>query len=183
MKKALALIPLLFALLLSACGNAALQRYESFSQQLQEQDTLSFTAALTASYPDRTAQFDLRYTLEDGMQRITILSPERISGISASVQLGKTTLEYDGLILDTGDLDAYGLSPMSALPLLVEALRHGHGDAFWTEEGMDAVELLFDDHARANVWFDAEGLPCRAELISDDVVVVSCEIKNWTYTS
>lgn len=183
MKKALALIPLLFALLLSACGNAALQRYESFSQQLQEQDTLSFTAALTAAYPYRTAQFDLRYTLEDGMQRITILSPERISGISASVQLGKTTLEYDGLILDTGDLDAYGLSPMSALPLLVEALRHGHGDAFWTEEGLDAVELLFDDHARANVWFDAEGLPCRAELISDDVVVVSCEIKNWTYTS
>ena len=183
MKKALALIPLLFALLLSACGNAALQRYESFSQQLQEQDTLSFTAALTASYPDRTAQFDLRYTLDDGMQRITILSPERISGISASVQLGKTTLEYDGLILDTGDLDAYGLSPMSALPLLVEAMRHGHADAFWTEEGMDAVELLFDDHARANVWFDAEGLPCRAELISDDVVVVSCEIKNWTYTS
>ena len=36
-------------LLLSACGNAALQRYESFSQQLQEQDTLSFTAALTAA--------------------------------------------------------------------------------------------------------------------------------------
>ena len=79
--------------------------------------------------------------------------------------------------------DAYGLSPMSALPLLVEALRHGHADAFWTEEGMDAVELLFDDHARANVWFDGEGLPCRAELVSDDVVVVSCEINNWSYSS
>ena len=44
MKKAFTLVPLLFALLLSACGNAALQRYESFSQQLLEQDTLSFTA-------------------------------------------------------------------------------------------------------------------------------------------
>ena len=118
--------------------------------------------------------------MEDGLQRVTILSPERISGISASVKLGRTALEYDGLILDTGDLDSYGLSPMSALPLLVEALRHGHADAFWTEEGMDAVELLFDDHARANVWFDGEGLPCRAELISDDVVVVNCDIKNWT---
>ena len=180
MKKAFALIPLVFALLLSACGNAALQRYESFSQQLQEQDTLSFTAALTASYPDRTVQFELRYTLEDGLQRVTILSPERISGISASIKLGKTALEYDGLSLDTGDLNAYGLSPMSALPLLIEALRHGHADAFWTEDGMDAVELLYDDHARANVWFDGEGLPCRAELISDDVVVVNCEIKNWT---
>ena len=92
MKKALALLSLILALLLSACGNAALQRYESFSQHLQEQESLSFTAALTASYPDRTAQFDLRYTLEDGLQRVTILSPERISGISATVALGKTTL-------------------------------------------------------------------------------------------
>ena len=144
MKKTLSLIPLLFALLLSGCGNAALQRYESFSSRLQEQDTLCFTASLTASYPDRTAQFDLRYTLEDGKQRVTILSPECISGISATVALGKTSLEYDGLILDTGDLNDYGLSPMSALPLLVEALRHGHADAFWTEEGRDAVEILFD---------------------------------------
>ena len=73
------------------------------------------------------------------------------------MEKGATALEYDGLILDTGDLDAYGLTPMSALPLLVEALRTGHPDAFWEEGGCDAVELLFDDHTRARVWFDEEG--------------------------
>ena len=36
------------------------------------------------------------------------------------------------------------------------------------------------DGIKISVWFDGEGLPCRAELISDDVVVVNCEIKNWT---
>ena len=180
MKKTLVLLSLLFAFLLSGCGNAALQRYESFAEDLRERDALSFTAELTASYSDRTAQFSLRYALEDGVQRVTVLAPERISGISARVEQGKTALEYDGLILDTGDLNEFGLSPMSALPLLVEALRQGHGAAFWTEAGMDAVELLIDDHSRARVWFGEEGLPCRAELLTDGTVTVQCEIKNWS---
>ncbi len=180
MKKTLALFPLLFCLLLCGCGNAALERYEEFSARLLERDTLSFTALLTAAYPDRTAQFSLRYSLEDGVQRVSILAPEKISGISARVERGKTALEYDGVILDTGDLDDYGLSPMSALPLLVDALGHGHADAFWTEDGMDGVELLYDDHTRALVWFDGSGVPCRAELQCDGVVTVSCEINNWS---
>ena len=80
----------------------------------------------------------------------------------------------------TGDLDEFGLTPMSALPLLTDALHRGHADAFWTEEGLDAVELLLDDFTLARVWFDAEGLPCRAEIQCGERVTVSCEIKNWS---
>ncbi len=180
MKKTLALLSLLLCLLLSACGNPALTRFESFSQALSERDALSFTAELSAVYPDRTAQFTLRYALTDGVQRVTVLAPESISGVSARMEQGRTALEYDGLILDTGDLDDYGLTPMSALPLLVDALQHGHARAFWTEEGGDAVELLYDDHTQVLVHFDGEGLPCRAELICDGHVTVACEIKNWS---
>lgn len=179
MKKRLVLLPLLFCLLLSACGNAALDRFQAFSARLNQSEALTFTAELTASYPDRQAQFTLRYSLEDGVQRVTVLAPDSISGISARLEAGKSTLEYDGLILDTGDLDAFGLTPMSALPLLTEAMKRGHADAFWTEEGMDGVELLYDDTVRARVWFDAEGLPCRCEIQCGETVPVSCEIKNW----
>ena len=179
MKKTLVLIPLLFCLLLSGCGNAARERFETFSQELAQRDALSFTAARTASYPDRTASFSLRYALAGDVQRVTVLSPGEISGITAKVEKGATALEYDGLILDTGDLDAYGLTPMSALPLLVEALRTGHPDAFWEEGGCDAVELSVSDHCLARVWFDG-GIPCRAELQCDGVVTVACEIENWS---
>ena len=41
--------------------------------------------------------------------------PEIIAGISARIAGDGTALVYDGMILDTGELDAYGLTPMSAL--------------------------------------------------------------------
>ena len=180
MKKTLILFVLALCLLLPACGNLAEQQYLSFSEDLAARDTLSFVSELTASYPDRSASFTLRYDLENGVQRVTILAPGPVSGISAKVESSGTALEYDGLILDTGDLDDYGLSPMSALPLLVDALCHAHADAFWTEQDAQVVKLLVDDHTSAQVWFTDEMIPLHAELICDGIVTVACEIKNWS---
>ena len=176
MKKIILSAALLASLLLSGCGNAAQQRYLAYSQELSEQDSLGFTARLTAVYPDRSADFTLRYELSDGVQRVTVLEPESIRGVSARIGEDGTKLEYDGAILDTGDLDRSGLSPLSALPLLVEALKSGHANAFWTEEDCDVVELLVDDVTTVRVHFDAAGRPASAELISDGVVRVQCEI-------
>ena len=127
MKKLLVLV-LLCCLILSGCANAAQQRFLNYSQELAARDALSFTADLTAFYPDRSAEFSLRFEQKDGVQRVTVLSPGSISGVSARVEQGSTALEYDGLILDTGDLDEYGLTPMSALPMMVDALCRGHAD-------------------------------------------------------
>jgi hypothetical protein len=69
---------------------------------------------------------------------------------------------------------------MSALPVLVDALCRGHADAFWDEDGLNAVEILYDDHSIVRVWFSEDSVPCRAELISDGLLTVSVEIKNWS---
>jgi hypothetical protein len=180
MKKRFCLIPLLLCLFLCGCANASQTRFEAFSQELAQKKSVAFTAHLHAIYPNRDADFDLRYEQADGVEQITVLSPGRISGITAYVERGQSSLHYDGMILDTGDLDANGLTPMSSLPLLMDALQNAHGDAYWEEDGCSAVKLLYSDNCSVQVWFNADYIPCRAEIYSDNNLTVSCEIENWS---
>lgn len=172
---------LVFCLLLSACGSKAGEsQYSAFSQSLSEMDSLSFTAALRAEYEDKTVEFTLRYDEDRELAVVTVLSPELIAGIKARIAQGGTSLEYDGMIIDTGDLDGYGLTPMSALPALVRTMRSGHLESYWTEDGRAVFQLIADDHLSAVVWFEPENMtPMRAELVSDGHVKVVCDIAGW----
>lgn len=176
------LIPLLliFSLCLTGCGSRASEDvYARFSQELNRGGPLSFTGTLRCEYPDRTVNFRLRYERNGEQELVTVLEPEIVAGIRAVRESEGNKLEFEGLILDTGDLDPYGLSPMNALPLLVEALSHGHADSFWDDQGLKAVSLILDDHLSARVWFDEGMTPHRAELVSDKTVTAVCEITDW----
>ena len=109
-----------------------------------------------------------------------MLSPELIKGVRAQLEDGSSSLEYSGVMLETGKLDRYGLTPMSALPALVKALREGHMDYCWTEGDSTVLRLIAEDTLTADVWMDGESMiPRRAELISDGQVRVFCTISNW----
>ena len=56
---------------------------------------------------------------------LTLTEPEWAAGLTARITGEEGKLEYDGLILETGSLDGEDLSPMSALPQLLEAARSG----------------------------------------------------------
>ncbi|MBR1457443.1 MAG: hypothetical protein IJ594_09850 [Oscillospiraceae bacterium] len=174
-------ILLLFCLLLCGCGSSgARSRCRAFSEQLAARETLHFTAQLRTEYPDRTAAFKLQYAMEDGEQAVTVKEPESIAGIRARLLPGETRLEYDDLILDVGNLDDRGLSPMAALPTLVEAMRSGHLDSFWKEGGELAAEFVLTDELRAQVRFEPESMtPTHAELLRADTVAVYCDITDW----
>lgn len=179
MRKLLPLI-LLSALILTGCGENALEsRYESFARELGEREDLSFTAELRCEYPDRSVRFALAYQETKEGETVTVLSPENIAGIRALRREGGTSLEFEGLILDTGDLDPYGLSPMNALPLLTDSLRRGHPDSLWTEGEDTLLSLVRDDHLTVRVRFDRDMRPVQAELYSDDRLTVFCEISDW----
>lgn len=174
-------LPLLLAvcLLLSGCGSQAAQKqYEQFSKELAEKNELSFTAELRAEYEDKSVDFTLSYEKDGEGCTVTVLKPETIRGVTARIAAGGTAVEYDGIMLDTGRLDDYGLSPMTALPILVEAMISAHADSFWDDGGLDAVKLIPNDNLSAVVRFD-NGIPVSAELISDGRVTVICEIEDW----
>ena len=135
---------------------------------------------LRAEYADRTLSFTLGYEKDAAGETVSVLKPERIAGIRAHRAAGKNTLEFEGLVLDTGPLDPYGLTPMSALPSLVEALCTGHLDSHWEENGSLVCRLILDDHLSASVWFDPQSMtPSYAELQSDDTVHLFCTIRDW----
>ncbi len=181
MRRICLFVLLVFCLLLSACGTSAAEaRYRAFSDALARRDTLHFTARLRAEYPDRSARFTLQYAMEDGEQTVTVTEPEIIAGIRARLLPGETKLEYENLILDTGSLNQNGLTPMSALPLLVEAMRSGHLDSCWQEGGELAVQLILTDDTSAVIRFREEDMtPTAGELLCDGTVTVFCEISDW----
>ena len=177
------IIPIfLCILLLTACGKTRREGdYRAFAERLNSLDGLSFTAQVRAEYEHKTARFGLSYEEDGEGGRITVLAPELIRGVSARVKPGSSTLEYDSVVLDTGSLDSFGLSPMSSLPAMLRAMRLGHVDSIWEEDGKTVVTLEPDDELRCTVWLSKPDMhPLRAELITDGRVTVYIEISDWT---
>ena len=115
MKKLYMPLIVCIALMLTACGGGASRRsVEEFSQELREREDLRFTSRIRAEYDDRCAEFTLEYISGSDGCTVTVISPDIIKGVSAHVKAGETALEYEGVMLDTGMLDDFGLSPMSA---------------------------------------------------------------------
>ena len=73
-----------------------------------------------------------------------------------------------------------GLTPVGALPYLVDALRGGYADCFWREGDSTVVRLIPEDSMTVTVWLEEESMtPVYAELASGERVTVFCEIEDW----
>ena len=172
---------LTLSLLLTGCaGGEQRADFEKFSEELSEKDSLSFTSELRCEYDDRTLNFTLEFSGSDGGCSVTVLSPDDISGLRANLKPGGTELQYEDMILDTGELDEYGLSPMSALPCIVKALAGGHPESFWREGSVRMCELSADDGCTVRAGFREEDMcPLYAEIISGGRLRVFCKIAGW----
>ena len=181
MKRACIIALMISCLLLCGCGSKKLEKdYESFASDLSQKDSLSFTADLRAEYEDKTARFTLGYEEDSQGGTVTVLAPELIKGIKAHISPGSTSLQYESIVLDTGALDNFGLSPLSSLPHLLQALREGHMDSFWEEDEALVLQLQAEDELKCTVWFEKESMrPLRAELSSGGRVTVFVEIDHW----
>ena len=177
--KKLCLLVLCLALLTGCGSGRETERRRQLAEALSARRDLGFTADLRAEYPDRTVSFRLGYEEDEGGCTVRVLEPEEIGGVSVHLGPDGAQLRFEELRLDTGPLDRYGLSPLSALPALTRALREGRLESAWTEGEQTVWELAADDHLTVQVWLDDELRPQRAELISDGRVSVFLEISAW----
>ena len=183
------LIPaLMISLLLTGCGasGAAVQRkVEEQRDRTAKAAEITFSADVTENLGNEA--FNCTLNCAAGPETVTaeVVSPASVAGIRAKTENGGTMLEYESISLAVGTAGTEGLSPFSAVPLLVNALRAGFIQRCWTERTdageLIAAEIYATDAAALTVWFNAADMtPVHCDFLRDGSVALRCEIRDYS---
>lgn len=184
----------LFALMISTLLLCACNSAKGYEDEVADYRAalvtanVSLTAEIRADYGEKILEYTLSYTeAADGSNTLEVLSPALIAGVKAHFAPGSSTLEFDGLILEPGDLTDEGLTPISALPAIVSSLKSGFLQKMWIEEleGEEALvlELAVSDSSTQTVWMNAETMtPLYTEIKNENQTVIFCVITQWDMT-
>ena len=178
MRKAWLFAPMLM-LLLTACGGGGEKDVAaSLQQQYAAVSAATLEADVTCHYEGEERTYTLLCAYTPEKSNITVLSPENLAGISATLEGETLTLSYDDISLDAGSYSAASISPVAALPKLMAAAATG----YLTEQSEETVsdrpclrlafDLSEDEETLYTTWFDQETLlPLQSEISADGAVV------------
>ena len=175
MRKAWLFAPMLMLLLTACGGGGEKDQAAALQQQYAAVSAATLEADVTCSYEGEERTYTLLCAYTPEKSAITVLAPENLTGISATLEGETLTLSYDDISLDAG---SYSISPVAALPKLMAAAASG----YLTEQSEETVgerpclrlafDLEGDEGTLYTTWFDQETLlPLRSEISADGVVV------------
>ena len=193
MKKRLLFLPMML-LLLTGCGGG--QEGKTGAEALavairgeyMARTAYSLQAKVNADYGQRVYDFTLSVTSDGEETTVVIREPEMLAGVTARKDGDEGTLEYEDLSLETGFLDGESLSPVSALPTLVEAARTQYIDRCTLADGVLEVHCTDPEEdagtgREVTLWFDAQTHALTGgEISQDGRRVITCEITEFTKT-
>ena len=194
MRERICALTMTLVLFLTGCGeegNEAEKLLQTVRGAYLEMTACSCHGDITADYGQRVYEFGVDITWEkEGRTVLVLTSPENVAGITATVEKGETTLEYDGVMVETGPLDSAGLSPMDALPALLTYAREGYMAECCMEnwDGASLLRVTCRDPERdpgqgveAQLWFRPEDLGlARGEISEDGRTVIQCVFTNFS---
>lgn len=193
MKKRLLFLPMML-LLLTGCGGG--QEGKTGAEALavairgeyMAMTAYSLQAKVNADYGQRVYDFTLSVTSDGEETTVVIREPEMLAGVAARMDGDEGILEYEDLSLETGFLDGESLSPVSALPTLVEAARTQYIDRCTLADGVLEVHCADPEEdagtgREVTLWFDAQTHALTGgEISQDGRRVITCEITEFTKT-
>ena len=194
MRKLLSCV-LMMTLLLTGCGTDEGESPENLAALIRAEylaiDGWAATVDLSASYGEQVFDFTVDASWQrEGDTVMTITAPDLVAGITARIREGETVLEYDGAGLSLGMLDLNGLTPVSAIPALMECITTGYmAQCSWSGEGegKELVILCRDPNAGAQegveytLYFDVSThAPKRAEVSVDGVLRLTAAFTDFT---
>ncbi len=167
---------MIFPILLAACGASGDEsKVTDFCEALQNQ-TVSCEAEILSRVGGESETFTLACAESEQGSELTLLAPETLSGVTAHVG-ADASLSFDGLVIP---VPAEGLSPLTAVPVLLDALRCGHLDLVWREGDALTAQFIQTDDLAVRVYFSPDGLPAAASLIEGGAETITCTITQWT---
>lgn len=180
MKRVALIVLTISLLLLSGCSGGEEKAFLNFAETVSKAESVSFKGHVTAEYSMISAQFDLGFSEKDGEAVIEVLKPDIVAGVKARVKDGETSLEYDGAMLDLGNMGDTWLSPMSSLPIMLRAIKNSHLELVWDEDGLLVARLVPEDNMTVTVWLDTDSMtPKNAEITYKEKSVIYIDISDW----
>jgi len=182
-KRQAVLLALMISLLFCGCGGNTAKAEESFlswREGFLQQGGHNITADVRFSADGTVSEYTLEYVLNSQEETVEILAPELIANVKAHIEGEASRLSYDGVILDAGHGNT-GLSPMNALPVMIDFIEKGHLESSWTEkkDGAELIvtELELDDGSKLTLWQNAEDMaPLCGEIRGSSAVELYIEI-------
>ena len=186
------LVCVLMIILLTGCGAAEGSEAEELALTIRGEylaiDSCAVQAAITADYGQRVYQYEMAAAVNGDETVLTLSAPETVAGLTARITGEDGLLDFDGVAVETGPLDGQGLTPVSALPALLEAARSGYITACALEEDGALLRVDCGDPAGSPgrgtetvLWFDAATHALvRGEVSVDGFRAILCEFTGFT---
>lgn len=154
--------------ILSSCSATPERKMLAVQEYYSKVERLTAQADITADYGERVYSYTVVIDGNIHSGKMTVLSPENITGTVLQWSDGDTVLEYDGVSLETGKLTASGLSPADAVPVLLRTCAEGSIlSCSQMDENILFAELEnpLDSSVTLNCTFDSETMSLsHAEL-------------------
>lgn len=183
MRKFLISVLMMTLLFLPGCGEreARLERgFDEFRRSLTETESVTASVRLTAMTGGTVSEYLLSLAYDGSTVAVTIAEPELLAGVTAVAERGRTEIVYESVRLGAGALDETGLTPMSALPAVIDAIQSGYLELLWWEEPYICARLHVSDSSVLTLWLEEDTLvPYVAEIASDGRVVVRAVFEDW----
>lgn len=193
-RKALVICVLMMTLPLSACraGGSTSPQEQALTIRADYLAATGCTARVTlrADYGRRVYDYEGAVTVSGEDTVLTLTAPAEVAGVVARLSGTNGQLEYEGTVVETGPLSDEGLTPLGAVPALLEAARSAFMDSSTLEplDGVSVLRVLCRDPSRspgqgqeATLWFDpGSGALLLGELTLDGRQVVRCEFEQFT---
>lgn len=178
--------------LLAGCGKTGGNEAEELALTIRGEylamDACAAQAAVTADYGQRVYQYEMAVAVDGKETALTLSAPETVAGLTARITEKDSLLEFDGVSVETGPLDENGLTPVSAVPTLLEAAKSGYITACALEEDGSLLRVDCGDPTGSPgtgtetvLWFDASTHALvRGEVSVDGFRAILCEFSEFT---